>query len=107
MKSSYTYSPLPKNLLKNPMETYYNPFKEIKVLSSASKLVYVCKYISCVTYGFGDEGYISFYDYLGKEIAVKPCKVKKIYDEFFKCLEKIEKGQTIYVAENETGDGLT
>lgn len=103
MKSSYTYSPLPKNLLKNPMETYYNPFKEIKVLSNTARL-YVCKYISCVAYHFSDEGYISFYDYLGKEVVVKACKVEKIYDEFFKCLEKIEKGQTIY--ENKQGEGI-
>lgn len=84
-------------MLKNPKETYYNPFKKIKVLDRATKVVYVCKYISCVTYSFDNQSYISFYDYLGKEAAVKACKPEKIYDEFFKCLKKIEKEQTIYV----------
>ena len=102
MKSSYIYSPLPKKLLKNPIETYYNPFKEIKVLNRNNGDIRVCKYISCVTYCFSDEGYISFYDYLGNEIAVKACKVEKIYDNFFKYLEKIEKGQTIN--EDELGE---
>ena len=92
MKSSYIYSPLPKKLLKNPEETYYNPFKEIKVFNRTTRAICICKYISCVFY-YGNEGYISFYDYLGNEIAVKANKKEEICDTFFKYLEKIEKGQ--------------
>ena len=92
MKSSYVYSPLPKKLLKNPEETYYNPFKEIKVFNRATGAIRICKYISCVFY-FGNEGYISFYDCLGNEIAVKAHKKEEACDAFFKYLEKIEKGK--------------
>ena len=94
MKSSYVYSPLPKKLLENPEETYYNPFKEIKVFNRTTGAICICKYISFVFY-FGNEGYISFYDYSGNEIVVKAYKTKEICDEFFKCLEKIEKGQIV------------
>ena len=94
MKSSYVYSPLPKKLLKNPEETYYNPFKEIKVFNRATGAIRICKYISLVFY-FGNEGYISFYDCLGNEITVKAHKKEECYDAFFKCLEKIEKGQIV------------
>ena len=92
MKSSYVYSPLPKKLLKNPDETYYNPFKEIKVFNKTTGATCICKYISFVFY-FGNEGYISFYDCLGNEITVKAHKKEECYDAFFKYLEKIEKGQ--------------
>ena len=94
MKSSYVYSPLPKKLLKNPKETYYNPFKEIKVFNRATGAIRICKYISFVDYSFGaGEGYISFYDYSGNEIAVKAHKKEEACDAFFKYLEKIEKGK--------------
>ena len=92
MKSSYVYSPLPKKLLINPEETYYNPFKEIKVFNRATGAIRICKYISFVFY-FGNEGYISFYDCLGNEITVKAHKKEECYDAFFKYLERIEKGQ--------------
>lgn len=92
MKSSYVYSPLPKKLLKNPEETYYNPFKEIKVFNRATGAIRICKYISLVFY-FGNEGYISFYDCLGNEITVKAHKKEECYDAFFKYLERIEKGK--------------
>ena len=92
MKSSYAYSPLPKQLLKNPEETYYNPFKEIKVFNRATGAIRICKYISFVFY-FGNEGYISFYDCLGNEITVKAHKKEECYDAFFKYLERIEKDQ--------------
>ena len=92
MKSSYVYSPLPKKLLKNPEETYYNPFKEIKVFNRATGAIRICKYISFVFY-FGNEGYISFYDCLGNEITVKAHKKEECYDAFFKYLERIEKGK--------------
>ena len=92
MKSSYVYSPLPKKLLINPEETYYNPFKEIKVFNRATGAIRICKYISFVFY-FGNEGYISFYDCLGNEITVKAHKKEECYDAFFKYLEKIEKGK--------------
>ena len=95
MKSSYVYSPLPKNLLKNPLETYYNPFKEIKVFNRATGAIRICKYISFVLYSFDDECYISFYDYSGNEIVVKAHKKEEICDTFFKYLEKIEKGQIV------------
>ena len=94
MKSSYVYSPLPKKLLKNPDETYYNPFKEIKVFNRTTRAICICKYISFVFY-FGNEGYISFYDCLGNEITVKAHKKEECYDAFFKYLEKIEKGQIV------------
>ena len=94
MKSSYVYSPLPKKLLKNPEETYYNPFKEIKVFNRATGAIRICKYISFVFY-FGNEGYISFYDCLGNEITVKAHKKEECYDAFFKCLERIEKDQIV------------
>lgn len=92
MKSSYVYSPLPKKLLQNPEETYYNPFKEIKVFNRATGAIRICKYISFVFY-FGNESYISFYDYLGNEIIVKTHKKEEACDAFFKYLEKIEKGK--------------
>ena len=92
MKSSYVYSPLPKKLLENPEETYYNPFKEIKVFNRATGAIRICKYISFVFY-FGNEGYISFYDCLGNEITVKAHKKEECYDAFFKYLERIEKGK--------------
>ena len=92
MKSSYVYSPLPKKLLKNPDETYYNPFKEIKVFNKTTGATCICKYISFVFY-FGNEGYISFYDCLGNEITVKAHKKEECYDAFFKYLERIEKGK--------------
>ena len=102
MKSSYVYSPLPKKLLENPMETYYNPFKEIKVFNRTTGAICICKYISLVVYSFGnDEGYISFYDYSGNEIVVKAYKTKEICDEFFKYLEKIENGQIVCEYEGE------
>ena len=93
MKSSYVYSPLPINSLRNPLETYYNPFKEIKVFNRATGAIRICKYISLVVYSFDDECFISFYDYSGKEIAVKAHKKEEACDAFFKYLEKIEKGQ--------------
>lgn len=93
MKSSYVYSPLPKKLLINPEETYYNPFKEIKVFNRATGAIRICKYISLVVYSFDDECYISFYDYSGNEIVVKAHKKEEACDAFFKYLEKIEKGQ--------------
>ena len=76
MKPSYTYSPPPKKLLKKPMETYYNPLKDIKVFNRATGVICICKYISFVFY-FGNEGYISFYDYLGNEITVKAHKKRR------------------------------
>ena len=94
MKSSYVYSPLPKKLLKNPDETYYNPFKEIKIFNRTTRAMCICKYISFVFY-FGNEGYISFYDCLGNEITVKAHKKEECYDAFFKYLERIEKGQIV------------
>lgn len=94
MKSSYVYSPLPKKLFKNPEETYYNPFKEIKIFNRDTRAICICKYISCVFY-YGNEGYISFYDYSGNEIAVKAHKKEEICDAFFKYLEKIEKDQIV------------
>ena len=100
MKSSYVYSPLPKKLLKNPDETYYNPFKEIKVFNKTTGATCICKYISFVFY-FGNEGYISFYDCLGNEITVKAHKKEECYDAFFKYLEKIEKGQIVCEYEEE------
>ena len=93
MKSSYVYSPLPKKLLINPEETYYNPFKEIKVFNRATGAIRICKYISFVFYSFSNECYISFYDYPGNEIAVKAHKKEEACDAFFKYLEKIEKGK--------------
>lgn len=102
MKSSYVYSPLPTKLLRNPLETYYNPFKEIKVFNRTTGAIRICKYISLVVYSFGnDEGYISFYDYSGNEIVVKAYKTKEICDEFFKCLERIEKDQIVCAYEEE------
>ena len=100
MKSSYVYSPLPKKLLKNPEETYYNPFKEIKVFNRATGAIGICKYISFVFY-FGNEGYISFYDCLGNEITVKAHKKEECYDAFFKYLERIEKDQIVCEYEEE------
>ena len=100
MKSSYAYSPLPKKLLKNPEETYYNPFKEIKVFNRATGAIRICKYISFVFY-FGNEGYISFYDCLGNEITVKAHKKEECYDAFFKYLERIEKDQIVCGYEEE------
>ena len=95
MKPSYTYSPLPKKLLKNPMETYYNPLKDIKVFNRATGVICICKYISFVFYSFSYECYISFYDCFGNEIAVKAHKEKEGFDAFFKYLERIEKGQIV------------
>lgn len=96
MKSSYVYSPLPERLLRKPLETYYNPFKEIKVLNRATGAICICKYISLVVYPFTtDEGYISFYNHSGEEMVAKAYKIKEICDEFFKCLERIEKGQIV------------
>ena len=92
MKSSYVYSTITKKLLKNPDETYYNPFKEIKVFNKTTGATCICKYISFVFY-FGNEGYISFYDCLGNEITVKAHKKEECYDAFFKYLERIEKGK--------------
>ena len=100
MKSSYIYSPLPKKLLENPEETYYNPFKEIKIFNRDTRAICICKYISCVFY-FGNESYISFYDCLGNEITVKAHKKEECYDAFFKYLEKIEKGQIVCEYEEE------
>ena len=100
MKSSYVYSPLPKKLLENPEETYYNPFKEIKIFNRTTRAICICKYISFVFY-FGYEGYISFYDCFGNEITVKAYKKEKICDEFFKCLERIEKDQIVCAYEEE------
>ena len=100
MKSSYVYSPLPKKLLENPEETYYNPFKEIKVFNRATGAICICKYISFVFY-FGNEGYISFYDYSGNEIVVKAHKKEEACDAFFKYLEKIENGQIVCEYEEE------
>ena len=92
MKSSYAYSPLPKKILEKPEETYYNPFKEIKVLNRTTGAICICKYISFVFY-FGNESYISFYDCSGNEIVVKGHKKEEACDAFFKYLEKIEKGK--------------
>ena len=100
MKSSYVHSPLPKKLLKNPDETYYNPFKEIKVLNRTTGAICISKYISFVFY-FGNESYISFYDYSGNEIVVKAHKKEEACDAFFKYLEKIEKGQIVCEYEEE------
>ena len=101
MKSSYVYSPLPKKLLENPLETYYNPFKEIKVFNRATGAIRICKYISLVVYSFDDECFISFYDYSGNEIVVKAHKKEEACDAFFKYLEKIEKGQIVCECEEE------
>ena len=101
MKSSYVYSPLPKKLLINPEETYYNPFKEIKVFNRATGAIRICKYISLVVYSFDDECYISFYDYSGNEIVVKAHKKEEACDAFFKYLEKIENGQIVCEYEEE------
>ena len=94
MKPSYTYSPLPKKLLNKSMETYYNPLKDIKIFNRATGVIYICKYISFVFY-FGNEGYISFYDYLGNKITVKDYKKEESCDAFFKYLERIEKDQIV------------
>ena len=102
MKSSYVYSPLPKKLLENPEETYYNPFKEIKIFNRDTRAICICKYISFVDYSFdGGEGYISFYDYSGNEIVVKAHKKEEACDAFFKYLEKIENGQIVCEYEEE------
>ena len=101
MKSSYVYSPLPKKLLINPEETYYNPFKEIKVFNRATGAIRICKYISLVVYSFDYECFISFYDYAGYEIAVKAHKREEACDAFFKYLEKIENGQIVCEYEEE------
>ena len=101
MKSSYVYSPLPERLLEHPEETYYNPFKEIKIFNRDTKAICICKYISYVSYSFSCECYISFYDCFGNEITVKAYKKEKICDEFFKYLEKIEKGQIVCEYEEE------
>ena len=93
MKSSYVYSPLPKKLLENPEETYYNPFKEIKIFNRDTRAICICKYISFVSYSFDYDCFISFYDYFGNEIAVKAHKKEGACDAFFKYLEKIENGQ--------------
>ena len=100
MKSSYVYSPLPKKLLENPEETYYNPFKEIKIFNRDTRAICICKYISCV-FCFGNEGYMSFYDYSGNEIVVKAHKKEEACDAFFKYLEKIENGQIVCEYEEE------
>ena len=101
MKSSYTYSPLPKKLLENPLETYYNPFKEIKVFNRTTRAIRICKYISLVVYSFDYECFISFYDCSGNEIVVKAHKKEEACDAFFKYLEKIEKGQIVCEYEEE------
>ena len=101
MKSSYVYSPLPTKLLENPLETYYNPFKEIKVFNRATGAICICKYISCVFYSLSYECYISFYDYAGNEITVKACKKEEACDAFFKYLERIEKDQIVCAYERE------
>ena len=102
MKSSYVYSPLPQKLLIRPEETYYNPFKEIKVFNRTTGAICICKYISLVVYSFGnDEGYISFYDYSGNEIVVKGHKKEEACDAFFKYLERIEKDQIVCAYEGE------
>ena len=102
MKSSYVYSPLPKKLIKNPMETYYNPFKEIKIFNRDTRAICICKYISFVSYSLNSyKCYISFYDYSGNEIAVKAYKKEEACDAFFKYLEKIEKGQIVCEYEEE------
>lgn len=100
MKPSYTHSPLPKKLINNPEETYYNPLKEIKVLNRTTGAICICKYISFVFY-FGNESYISFYDYAGYEIAVKAHKKEEACDAFFKYLERIEKDQIVCAYEEE------
>ena len=100
MKSSYAYSPLPKKLLEKPEETYYNPFKEIKIFNRDTRAICICKYISCVFY-FGNESYISFYDCSGNEIVVKGHKKEEACDAFFKYLEKIENGQIVCEYEEE------
>ena len=79
MKSSYVYSPLPKILLSNPLETYYNPFKEIKVFNRTTRAICICKYISFVSYSFDYECFISFYDCLGNEITVKAENIQEIW----------------------------
>lgn len=101
MKFSYVYSPLPTKLLRNPLETYYNPFKEIKVFNRTTRAICICKYISFVSYSFDDGCYISFYDYSGNEIVVKAHKKEEACDAFFKYLEKIEKGQIVCEYEEE------
>lgn len=101
MKSSYVYSPLPKKLLENPLETYYNPFKEIKVFNRTAGAICICKYISFVFYSFDSDCFISFYDYFGNEIAVKAHKKEEACDAFFKYLEKIENSQIVCEYEEE------
>ena len=101
MKSSYVYSPLPKKLLENPLETYYNPFKEIKVFNRTTRAIRICKYISLVVYSFDYECFISFYDCSGNEIVVKAHKKEEACDAFFKYLEKIENGQIVCEYEEE------
>ena len=104
MESSYVYSPLPERLLEHPEETYYNPFKEIKIFNRDTKAICICKYISFVSYvsySFSCECYISFYDYSGKEIAVKAHKKEEACDAFFKYLERIEKDQIVCAYERE------
>ena len=101
MESSYTYSPLPKKLLENPEETYYNPFKEIKIFNRDTRAICICKYISFVSYSFDYECFISFYDYSGNEITVKAHKKEEACDAFFKYLERIEKGQIVCEYEEE------
>ena len=101
MKFSYVYSPLPKKLLENPLETYYNPFKEIKVFNRTARAICICKYISLVVYSFSDECYISFYDCSGNEIVVKAHKKEDACDAFFKYLERIEKDQIVCEYEEE------
>ena len=101
MKFSYAYSPLPKKLLENPEETYYNSFKEIKIFNKDTRAICICKYISFVSYSFDDECFISFYDYAGYEIAVKAHKKEEACDAFFKYLERIEKDQIVCAYERE------
>ena len=101
MKFSYVYSPLPKKLLENPLETYYIPFKEIKVFNRTAGAICICKYISFVFYSFNSDCYISFYDYSGNEMAVKAHKKEEACDAFFKYLEKIENGQIVCECEEE------
>lgn len=101
MKSSYVYSPLPKKLLENPEETYYNPFKEIKIFNRDTRAICICKYISFVSYSFSNECYISFYDCSGNEIVVKAHIKEEACDAFFKYLEKIEKGRIVCEYEEE------
>ena len=84
------------------METYYNPFKEIKIFNRDTRAICICKYISFVSYSLNSyKCYISFYDYSGNEIAVKAHKKEEACDAFFKYLEKIEKGQIVCEYEEE------